>query len=184
MYWKIFTSFAKIGAFTIGGGYAMIPLIEREVVTKNHWIDSDEFLDMLAVAQSAPGLLAVNISIFAGYKIKGVKGSIIATIGSVLPSFIFILLVAAFFTNFRDNKIVASAFKGIRPVIVALIVVPMINMAIRSKLTWFTASIAIAALILISFLGVSPIWVLLATALGAVSITWYKGYKQSKKNIK
>ena len=90
IYLKIFTCFAKIGAFTIGGGYAMIPIIQREVVEKNKWIEEQDFLDVLAISQSAPGILAVNISIFLGYRLKGVKGSIVATLGSALPSFFII----------------------------------------------------------------------------------------------
>lgn len=94
MYWKLFTIFAKIGAFTIGGGVAMIPLIEREIVDKNKWLSDEEFMDMISIAQSAPGLIAVNVAIFIGHKLGGLKGSIIATVGSVLPPFIIILLVA------------------------------------------------------------------------------------------
>ena len=85
MYWKLFIIFAKIGAFTLGGGVAMIPLIEREVVYKHKWIDDEDFLDMISIAQSAPGLIAVNVAIFIGHRIAGIKGSIVATIGSIVP---------------------------------------------------------------------------------------------------
>ena len=105
----------KIGAFTIGGGYAMIPLIKNEL-DKRKWIGEDELPDIIALAQSAPGILAVNVSIFAGYKIKGLKGSITATLGSILPSFLIILAIAMAFTNFKDNPTVISIFKRIRPV--------------------------------------------------------------------
>lgn len=129
-YWQIFLTFAKIGAFTIGGGYAMLPIIQNEIVRKG-WLKEEDFTDIVALAQSAPGLLAVNISIFTGHKLRGTKGSIIATLGSILPSFIIILAIAMLFSGYQDNPIVVKIFKGIRPVTVALIAVPMINMAKR-----------------------------------------------------
>lgn len=134
--WQIFTVFAKIGAFTIGGGYAMIPLIRDEMI-KRDWMTDEELPDIIAMAQSAPGVLAVNMSIFVGHKLHGVKGSVVATLGSVLPSFITILLIAMIFTNFRDNPVVERIFKGIRPVVVSLIAVPMINMARKNNKTWW-----------------------------------------------
>ena len=110
---ELFMVFMKIGAFTIGGGYAMIPLIKDEL-DRRKWIGEDELPDIIALAQSAPGILAVNVSIFTYYKIRGVKGSIAATIGSVLPSFMIILAIAMAFTSFKDNPVVISIFKGIR----------------------------------------------------------------------
>lgn len=164
--WKIFTVFAKIGAFTIGGGYAMIPVIRAEM-SRRGWISEDELPDIVALSQSAPGVMAVNISIFAGYRLRGVKGSIAATLGSITPSFIIILLIAMFFTAFKDNPWVVRAFKGIRPVVVSLIAVPMVDMARKSCTTWWKWLLAIAALLLVAFLGVSPIWILLCVlALG------------------
>ena len=107
--WQIFWVFAKIGSFTIGGGYAMIPIIEEEL-RKRKWVDADEIDDVVVLAQSAPGLLAVNMAIFCGYKIRGLKGSIAATIGAVLPSFLIILAIATVFTTFKDNLIVQKIF--------------------------------------------------------------------------
>ena len=103
IYAEIFTCFAKIGAFTLGGGYAMMPIIQKEVVEKKRWIDEKDFMDVIAISQSAPGILAVNISIFIGYRLKGVRGSIVATLGSILPSFVIILLIAMFFTSYSHN---------------------------------------------------------------------------------
>lgn len=163
IYLQIFSCFAKIGAFTIGGGYAMIPIIQKEVVEKKRWIDEDDFMDVLAISQSAPGLLAVNISIFLGYRLKGVKGSVVATLGSVLPSFLIILLIAMFFAGYQDNPAIIKIFKGIRPVVVALIAVPVINMAKKAKLNIYTGLFAIATALLIAFLKVSPLYILLAT---------------------
>ena len=126
--WQIFAVFAKIGAFTIGGGYAMIPIIQDEM-SRRGWISEEELPDIVALSQSAPGVMAVNISIFAGYRLRGVKGSIAATLGSITPSFCIILAIAMLFTSFKDNPWVVRAFKGIRPVVIALIAVPMVNMA-------------------------------------------------------
>jgi chromate transporter len=169
LYWQLFTIFFKIGAFTLGGGYAMIPLIEREIVVNKKWIDAKEFIDMLALAQSAPGVIAINTAIFVGYKIKGVKGSIVTSLGSALPSFIIILLVAMVFADIRENELVERIFKGIRPAVVALIAVAVWNMAKSANVTWKTAFIPIGAALLIWGLGVSPVFVILGTIIGGIT---------------
>jgi chromate transporter len=170
--WQIFTVFAKIGAFTIGGGYAMIPIIQREM-SKRKWISDDELPDIVALSQSAPGVLAVNISIFAGYRLRGIKGSIAATLGSITPSFLIILAVAMFFSVFRDNPWVERAFKGIRPVVISLIAVPMLNMARKSCTTWWKWLLAVVSLVLVAFLNVSPIYILLVVIVLGFSATYY-----------
>ena len=159
--WNLATVFTKIGMFTLGGGYAMIPLIDREVVQKRKWLESEEFYDILSIAQSSPGLLIVNISIFAGYRLRGRRGSVAATIGSCLPSFLIILAIALFFAGYRDNVYVDKIFKGIRPVVVALIAVPVVDMIQRSHLNIWRALLAVAAAVAIIFLKVSPIYILL-----------------------
>lgn len=166
---ELFLVFMKIGAFTIGGGYAMIPLIKNEL-DKRKWIGEDELPDIIALAQSAPGILAVNVSIFAGYKIKGLKGSITATLGSILPSFLIILAIAMAFTNFKDNPTVISIFKGIRPVVVALIASPMISMARKSDKAWWAWCITGASLLAVSFLSVSPIYIILTVLVLSVAV--------------
>ena len=171
--WQIFAVFAKIGAFTIGGGYAMIPIIQREM-SRRGWISDDELPDIVALSQSAPGVMAVNISIFAGYRLRGIKGSIAATLGSITPSFLIILAIAMFFSAFRDNPWVERAFKGIRPVVIALIAVPMINMARKSCTTWWKWLIAVASLVLVASLNVSPIYILLVVIVLGFSATYYK----------
>ncbi|HBZ34387.1 MAG TPA: chromate transporter [Bacteroidales bacterium] len=157
MLWQLFTSFLKIGAFTIGGGYAMIPLIQDEVVTRRRWIEESEFLDMIAIAQSAPGVIAINTSIFVGYKLRGLPGAIVASLGSALPSFVIILVIASCFTQFKDNSIVARAFMGIRPTVVALIVAPVWRMGKTAGINWKTLWIPIVTALLIWRCGVSPI---------------------------
>lgn len=166
IYLASFLSFLKIGSFTIGGGYAMIPLIEKEVVDVKRWITREDFIDILALAQSSPGILAVNVAIFVGYRLKGIKGSIVTTLGTVLPSFLIILLIAIFFENYKNNVLVEAIFKGIRPAVVALIAVPVFNMAKSAKLTFKTFFIPIVAALLIWLLGVSPIWVILLAGVG------------------
>ena len=171
--WQIFAVFAKIGAFTIGGGYAMIPIIQNEMARRG-WISEEELPDIVALSQSAPGVMAVNISIFAGYRMRGVKGSIAATLGSITPSFLFILAIAMLFTTFKDNPWVEKAFKGIRPVVISLIAVPMVKMARKCCKTWWAWALAVAALVLVAFLNVSPIYILLCVLVVSFSLTYYK----------
>ena len=179
--WEIFAVFAKIGAFTIGGGYAMIPIIQAEM-SKRGWISDDELPDIVALSQSAPGVMAVNISIFAGHKLRGVKGSIVATLGSILPSFLAILAIAMFFTAFKDNPWVEKAFKGIRPVVVSLIAVPMINMAKKACKSWWAWLLAIASLVLVAFLNVSPIYIIICVLVLGFSITWFRDSRNKSGN--
>ena len=167
--WQIFGVFSKIGAFTIGGGYAMIPIIEREML-KRQWIAPEEIDDVVVLAQSAPGLLAVNMAIFAGYKIRGIKGSIAATIGAVLPSFVMILLIAMFFTAFKENAIVQRIFQGLRPVAIALILVPAVNMALKSRTKWWAWVLTAATIFLVAFLKVSAVWIILVVLVCSLGI--------------
>ena len=131
LYLQLFLTFCKIGAFTFGGGWAMISIIQREIVDKHRWIELDEFLDLLAVAQSMPGILAVNISVVVGDRLKGLKGSICAAIGTILPSFLIILGIAIFLTpdTIKNNEVISRIFKGIRPAVVALIIAPVLTTA-------------------------------------------------------
>lgn len=174
--WQIFLTFAKIGSFTIGGGYAMIPLISDEIVKKD-WLPEEELPDIIALAQSAPGVLAVNMAIFTGYKIRGVKGSVAATLGSVLPSFLIILLIAMLFAGYKDNPVVVRIFKGIRPVVVSLILVPMINMARKGNKTWWAWTISALTLVMVALLNFSPIYILLVVI---VLATLYHLYKERR----
>ncbi|MGL5262462.1 MAG: chromate transporter [Bacteroides sp.] len=171
-YWQLFKIFFKIGAFTIGGGYAMVPIIQNEIVTKRAWISQEDFVDLLAIAQSAPGVLAVNISIFIGYKLKGVKGCLVTTLGSVLPSFLIILMIAMFFQSFKDNIYVEKMFKAIRPAVVALIAAPTFSMAKSAQISRYNVWIPIVSALLIWLLGVSPIWIIVAA--GTLGLIWGK----------
>lgn len=174
---EIFWVFTKIGAFTIGGGYAMIPLIQNEM-SRRGWLSEEELPDIIALAQSAPGILAVNVAIFAGYRIRGLKGSIVATVGTALPSFFIILFIAALFSGYQNNPDVIRIFKGIRPVVISLIAVPMIKLAHKNNKTWWAWAISGITLALVSFLKVSPIYILLTIIVSALSITYYRNKKE------
>lgn len=151
VYWRLFLTFLKIGAFTFGGGWAMISIIEREVVTNRKWLNGEEFLDLLSLAQSLPGILAVNIAVAIGQRLRGTRGSIVAAFGTILPSFTIILVIAMFLTPdfIKTNTTVESIFRGIRPAVVALIVAPVISAAKAAKIGWRTAAIPVAVALLI-----------------------------------
>ena len=175
--WKIFWIFAKIGAFTIGGGIPMIAAIKKELVERK-WLTDEDFIDIITLAQTAPGLFAVNISILTGHRLRGTKGSVVATIASCLPPFLIILMVAIFFTSFKDNEYVIKAFKGIRPVVVALIGVPMLDMIKATKMRWWSWVVVISSMILVCFLSVSPIYILICVMVMAAFISWYNNKKE------
>lgn len=161
-YLNAFGTFFKIGLFTIGGGYAMVPLIEEEVVNKKHWITKEDFIDLLAVAQSVPGVFAVNFSIFIGYKLKRFPGALALALGAILPSFLIILSIALFFHRFKEYEAVENIFKGIRPAVVALIAAPTFSMAKSAKICRYNVWIPIVSALLIWLLGVSPVYIIVA----------------------
>lgn len=166
-YWELFLVFFRIGAFTFGGGYAMLPLIQNAVVDKKKWLSDKEFIDMLAIAQSLPGPIALNTAVFVGNKHKGVKGSILSSLGIILPSFITILLLVIVFTQFRENNAVEAVFKGIRPAVVALIFAPLLRMGKNADITWSNLWIPVAVALIVGLLHVSPILIIvLAIILG------------------
>lgn len=171
--WTMFLSFAKIGTFTLGGGYAMIPLIEREVVTGHKWIKDDEFLDMVVLAQTAPGILAMNISILVGNRIAGKRGAVVAALASGLPSFVIILLFAMFLTRFQDNEIVNKMFSAIRPAVVALIAVPVFSLAKGAKVSMKNVWIPVATAILIWGFSLSPIYIIIAAIIAGIAVAYY-----------
>lgn len=170
--WRIFCVFAKIGAFTIGGGIPMIAAIKSELVERK-WLNDEDFIDIITLAQTAPGLFAVNISILTGHRLRGTKGSVVATVASCLPPFLIILLVALFFTSFKDNEYVIRAFKGIRPVVLALIGVPMIDMIKATKMRWWSWAVVVSSMILVCVLAVSPVYILICVIVVASFVSWY-----------
>ena len=162
----LFLSFLKIGAFTFGGGYAMISIIEHEVITRRGWISKGDFVDLLTIAQSSPGPISLNTAVFVGYRLRGVRGALAALAGIVLPSFVIILLIALLFADIRHNALVEAAFKGMRPAVIALIVAPVFSLSkgLHRALWLVIAATAFA----IWWLELSPIYLLAAAALGGV----------------
>lgn len=165
LYIDLFTVFFRIGIFTLGGGYAMLPLIEREVVDRKRWLSSRDFLDALAIAQSLPGPIAVNTSVFVGYKLRGVAGALAGTLGTVLPSFICMVAIAMFFVGIKDDPAVAAVFTGIRPAVAALIAASVWSLGAKAKLTWFTGGVALAAGLAVWLARISPAIIVVALAL-------------------
>lgn len=162
-----FLTFFRIGLFTIGGGYAMIPLIEQEVVERHKWIGKEEFLDMMALSQAMPGVFAINFSICIGNRLRGLRGSVAFASGVVLPSLLIILLLAMFFRTFAGNAVIEAVFKGIRPAVVALIAVPCVKLGKTAKITLASAWLPIMVTVLIAIVGVSPVYVIVLVAVGA-----------------
>ena len=176
---EIFFTFFRIGLFTFGGGYAMIALIQRNVIERKKWIDEKTFMELMIIAQSSPGPIAINTAVFVGYKHKGVAGAVAAALGTIIPSFVIILLIAIFFTSIRENRFIDAAFKGMRPAVVALIVGPIISLS-RSMDWW---KIVFAAFIgwALWHWGFSPIWILLAGGFIGVGATAYNAHKKIDK---
>ncbi|MBQ5726830.1 MAG: chromate transporter [Alistipes sp.] len=165
-YFELFYSFFKIGLFTFGGGYAMIPIIQREMIDRRHWIEEKEFFDLLTLAQSAPGPIALNTAVFVGYKLYGYWGAIVSLLGVVIPSFSVILFVAIFFSQIRENAIVDAAFKGMRPVVVALMLAPILGFV--RGMRWWAVAVACGVAIAIWHFGFSPIYLLVAGAVAGL----------------
>ena len=181
IHFDIFLVFFKIGAFTIGGGYAMVPLIKEALVDKKKWLKDEEFVDALAVAQSAPGALAINTSIIAGHKIGGKLGAVTGAMGAVLPSFLMILTLATFMSSVRNSKFFISFFNGIKPVTVALIFISTIKMAKSAKLTLKMILLPITVGLLVAYTPLSPIVVIVLTMIiGNIYFKWVD--EKNKKN--
>lgn len=184
--WQLFITFFKIGAFTLGGGYAMLSMVEKAVVDKKQWIPSDEFWDLIAIVQSLPGVFAVNTALYVGHKIAGKKGAAAAMLGAIIPSIVIILLLATLFREYRDLPVVERIFKGIRPCVVALILAPSLRMIKSAKLNWKTVIIPIATVALIWWLKVSPAWVILAAIAGSAlyAVVMERKMKTAEKEVK
>ena len=166
---KMFIAFFKIGAFTFGGGYAMIPIIEEEVVNKQGWVSKEEFMDMLVVSQSFPGAMAVNCSIFIGYKISGVIGGVVALLGVALPSFLIILLIATLLMQFRHNYYVNLAFKGISAAVPILVLTGVVSLAKGVNRNLRNGIILVLALLALTLFKINPIIVIVTSAIyGAI----------------
>ena len=181
--WQLFITFFKIGAFTLGGGYAMLSMVEKAVVDQKKWIASDEFWDLIAIVQSLPGVFAVNTALYVGHRIAGKRGALAAMLGAIIPSIVIILLLATIFREYRDLPVVERIFKGIRPCVVALILAPSLRMIKSAKLNWKTVIIPIVTVALIWWLKVSPALVILAAITGSLIYALIINRKAKKKEV-
>ena len=177
---SFFLSFLKIGIFTFGGGYAMIPLVQREVIDKG-WVKEDEFLELLTLAQSAPGPIALNTAVFVGYKVHGYRGMLAAVMGIILPAFLIILVIAIFFNSIRENRVVEAVFKGIRPAVVALMLAPVFGFS--KGLGWTRGILAVLAAFVVWYFAVSPVYMIIVGATGGIAFGWLK-LRRSLRNVK
>ncbi len=149
--WLLFAGFFRIGAFTIGGGYAMIPIIQRDLVERNRWLEKEEFLDLIAAAQSIPGVITANTAAVVGYRLAGLKGALVSMLGAVLPSFLIILLIANFLLRFQDNVYVDNFLAGVRPAVVGLLFYAAFSLggkALSTPVNWVLFMLALAALVI------------------------------------
>lgn len=168
IYLQLFIEFFTLGLFTFGGGYAMIGLLE-ERMTRRGWLDSEEILDCIAVTQTLPGVIAVNMSLYVGYRLKGIKGALVSVFGMVLPSFVIIILIAMFMENFGDNRYIQGALKGIRIATLGLILSAAVKLAGKTfdkvkgskSDSAFSILLLCVSFLLISFMGVDAVWVIL-----------------------
>lgn len=166
---QLYVAFFKVGLLTIGGGYAMLPIIERELVQDKKWMTMEEILESYSVAQSLPGVIASNTAVFVGYRLAGFWGAVISVLGVITPSILIILGIAAVFTQIENLEIVQKAFKGIRIAVLALLCLSMVRMLKASIVDWVTLVIAIAGFLFVMFFGGSPIIVIIASGvLGAL----------------
>ncbi len=163
--WELFLIFSRMGAFTFGGGYAMLPIIQKEIVENKKWATDDEVIDYYAIGQCTPGIIAINVSTFLGFKRKGIPGAIAATLGMVFPSLVIITTIAAFFNHFQDYVIVQRAFSGIRIVVVALILQTIIKMWQQSIKNWIGIGLFAISFLIIAFTRLSPIYVIIFSAI-------------------
>lgn len=181
-FWSIFLTFVRIGAFTFGGGHAMLPLIRRDIVEKKGWVTEEEFIDLFAIAQSLPGVFAVNISMFLGFRLRKTMGAIVAATGATLPSFLIILLLALFFEQVKSNPVVASVMNGIRPAVVAMIAIPIISIwrALHLKPVMLVVPATVA--IIVWYFSFSPVWVVFIAGITGILYFYFYGKKLQGRN--
>ena len=180
---QLFLIFARVGGFTFGGGYAMLPMLQKELVENKGWTTNEELIDYYAIGQCTPGIIAVNVATFVGYKTKGILGGIFATLGMITPSLIIVGIIAAFISGFQDYEVVQWAFSGIRAAVVALILSAMWKIAKKSLVDIFTVIIFLAVTVLSYFTDLSPaIFVVTAGVCGLVlNMTGIRKAKEEKK---
>lgn len=164
----LFWAFFKIGICTFGGGYAMLPMLEREIVNHHKWCTTDDILDYFAISQCTPGVIAVNTATFVGYRLNGVSGGVIATLGVIFPSIVIITVIAAVLSNFMEYEIVLHAFAGIRIAVCAMIAGTIVKLAKKSAAKWWQGLLAALGFAVAAFFKVNTIIIVVATIAGAV----------------
>ncbi len=179
IYFELFVVFFRVGLFTIGGGYAMLPMLRKEVVQKHGWASDEEMLDYFAIGQSTPGIIAINTSTFIGYKKGGILGALFSTLGMVFPSWIIIIMIARLFEEFQGNEYVNNAFLGIRVVVIVLILNAVVRMGKKSVTNWIQATILVVAFVLVAFLSVNPIIIVVTSGILGILIQAVKGELKS-----
>jgi chromate transporter len=177
---KIFITFFKIGSFTFGGGYAILPFIKKELVDNLNWITEEDILNYYAIGQSTPGIIAVNTATMTGYSLKGIKGALAATLGFISPSLIIITFIAAFFKKFQQLAVLQNAFAAIQIAVVALIIDIVIKMWQKSDKSHLSMLIFLAAFFSLSFLNISPVFVILSSAFLGIIIQYWSGNLKSE----
>ena len=177
MYWELFLSFFKIGLFTFGGGYAMLPMLQREIVDQHHWVTEEDVLDYYAIAQCTPGVIAVNTATFVGTKLKGAPGGAVATVAVVLPSVIIITIISSILKNFASYEVVQHAFAGIRVAVAALVVNSVLKLYKKGVKGVLGNFIFAASMLLIVLLDLSPVWIVAAVLIFGVALVWKEGRK-------
>lgn len=180
MYWEMFITFAKVGVLTFGGGYAMLPILQREVVEKKNWATNEELMDYYAVGQCTPGVIAVNTATFIGNKLKGITGGIVATLGVVFPSLVIITVIAAFISNFAELEIVKQAFNGVRVCVCVLIINALIKLVNKSVIDIYTTAIFVFVTIGSIFTNLSPVVFVIISSILGIMIANFKGKGELK----
>lgn len=178
---RLFTVFFRIGMFTFGGGYAMIPYIEKEIVEKNKWIESEDIIDIFAVVQSLPGVIAVNSSTFVGYRVSGLAGAFTATLGVILPSYLIITIIALFFYNFRNYPYVNEAFYGIQAGVAALMCHVVYKLGKKSIRSVLSIALALAAFLALVIFGAPAIGVILIAGIIGLVVTIFHKTKNNRE---
>ena len=179
--WTLFFTFAKIGAFTFGGGYAMLPMLQKELVENHGWVTEEELADYFAIGQCTPGVIAVNTATFSGYKIKKVPGAIFATLGVIFPSIVIILILAAFLANFASFEVVKHAFAGIRVAVCVLIFSSVVKLGRKSLKNWFAWVIFAAIFLLALFSNIATVLLVVAAAVLGFILSLVKMKRKAAK---
>lgn len=178
---RLFYTFAKIGSMTFGGGYAMLPILQREIVDKNHWCTEDDLMDYFAIGQCTPGIIAVNTATFIGYRLRGIIGGIFATIGLVFPSIVIITIIAAFIRGFADLEVVVHALNGIKICVCALILDATIKLGKKSIIDGYCLAVFLLVFFISLLTDISTILLIIAAGLAGIVVNMIRNRKENAK---